>query len=131
MRLRVIGYVLVTAAVAGSVLAFSLAEDYVPAAGLAYNLSSAELFRTYASATERRQCPTPTWLGEGWAVLPSPRTPIPPGCPSAPEAYLRTPRPTYTTTVTVKASAVPLGTALSATTALALIGVGLLLFGRR
>lgn len=102
---RILGLILIAAAIIGILLSFSLTKDYYGSAGLIWNLSNRNTFRI----TRTVQC---SYRG----------TPVPP-CPSL--------RPFETTTVQREIFSVQLGIAVTVFVALGLVGVGVLITGRR
>lgn len=75
----ILGFALVAAAIVGAMLAFSNAQNYVPRAGLVWNMQHAELFSTFNSTgldtyamslgTALALCATTGLLGVGLAIF--------------------------------------------------------------
>lgn len=119
--MKVTGFVLVGLAAILVVLSFSNLSSYAPRLGLAYNLSNASVLRR--TTTERLPCPAPA---RGSSLF-SPDESVPSSCPRYPGALGGT---TYGRTTVIFAG-VPLGVALAISLTIALVGAGLLIFGKR
>ena len=120
MNQRVLGFVLVAAGILGTIFAFTTVSIYAPQRGLAYNLQNARLFRQGSSVP----CPRPGGLSRDEKA--------PFGCPDTASEYRdaieagRTPRH-----FTIESVGVPLGYGVMVMAAVALAGVGFLIFGKK
>jgi hypothetical protein len=123
---RVLGFVLVSAAVVGSILAFTFADGYEARRPITWNLANAALFSTYRSAMVSRPCPRPV---PGFFAETDPS--VPRGCPDTVARYLATPSPTFQGPGRVRVFSLNLGTGMAILVAMGLTGVGMITFGRR
>lgn len=127
---RVVGFVMIAVALVGTLAAFSIVENYAPQRGFVRNLGEAFVFSTYEYRQSEENCPEPPRLGSEIFLIGQPRTG---GCPDNRLAYelrARVRTPTYTATTKVKTFSISLGAALAPLLAVALIGTGLIIFGR-
>jgi len=110
MSQRVLGFSLVSVAIIATFLAFTL-SDYTARAGFAWNLQNAYVLR------ETAPCPPPQG-GLDWSV--------PKGCPWTLAAYQAPGRARFG----LVRDGVRLGYVLAGTSVVALVGIGLLVFGK-
>lgn len=116
MNYRVLGYVLVSIAILVTILTFSTTDYYVPNRGLAFNLANARVL--VLRTTVQEPCPRP--IDNDRFQL------VPRDCPQVAALW----RPDSTHEVRrITFSGIRLGVAVAATSALALVGIGLLIFG--
>jgi len=119
MSQRVLGFILVSVAIVGSFLAVTL-SNYIPGIGIAWNLQNAYVLR------EQVQCSPPSLSGLNPVINP-------PECPLFRAGYDALPiwgiGPGSARYAVIRPG-LKLGYALAGTAALALGGVGLLLFGK-
>ena len=114
MNYRILGYVLVSIAILATILAFATSA-YIPGRGLAFNLANARVLQMRTSVEV--PCPRPSG---GYLATP------PFGCPQTASAWSSS---STRTTSRVTFNGITLGVAVTLTSALALAGVGLLIFG--
>jgi len=136
MSKRVIGYILVSTALVLTFLAF--VPNYVPGRSLVTNLASTRILRVSTTTSELKDCPlppAPITLGEtpvtsGPTTLYPPLESAPLGCARSRNDPRYSPTATYRDyTTVVHFAGVTLGTVTALTGVIALIGVGLLIFG--
>ena len=136
MSKRVIGYILVSTALVLTFLAF--VPNYVPGRSLVTNLASTRILEVFTTTSEVKRCPTPP--APRTLELPPPTSQTmtyyptldsaPPGCASTRDDPRYSPTATYRDyTTVVHFAGVTLGTVTALTGVIALIGVGLLIFG--
>lgn len=126
MTRQVLGFVLIASAIIATIGAFTLAS-YNPRGGLAWNLSNTYVVLTHETRTVRVDCPIPAIGTTGFQ-----NSHLPASCPWTYDEYMREDtRATYTQTSRGPGIQVRLGVALALTTAVALLGIGLIAFGPR